>query len=214
MHYIQKYILDKLVFSEVLRNRDMRPPHTESNLYQYHLKRLVDAEYIVKLPTGYTLSTKGLRYADKHSGDLKTQRPQPKLVTILRLENNTGDVLLVPRLKQPFIDKYTLPSGKIHENETLLEAGRREVIEKVGISDKIELLQLGAVHLVIANGAEIISELYGFILRGILPASCEVAGKFWSSSEEHTTALMPGTYQLMKVVEGFQEIKINLHDTK
>lgn len=63
MHYIKQYILDKLVFAEYLRNRDMRPPGVESNLYQYHLKELLKDGYIKKLETGYTLSKKGLQYA-------------------------------------------------------------------------------------------------------------------------------------------------------
>lgn len=197
MHYIQKYILDKLVFAERLRNRDMRPPHTESNLFQYHLKRLVDSGYIQHVNEEYTLSGKGLQYADRHSSDLKEQRPQPKLVTILRLENESGEVLLVPRKKQPFIGMYNLPSGKIHEGETLLSAGYRELSEKVGVGGHIKLVPDGTAHLTIVDGEVIISESYGFILKAIIGDNCTNEGIFMRT-DGITNSVMPGIAPLIR----------------
>lgn len=208
MHYIQKYILDKLICANFLRNRDMRPPHTESNLYQYHLKRLIDSGYIQKSTPGYTLSSKGLQYADKHSSDLKSQRPQPKLVTILILENGNGEVLLVERKKQPFIGMYNLPSGKIHEGESLLEAGRRELFEKTEITDEIELIPSGTVHLTISDGPDVISESYGFILRGRAQNSLTV-GTFVSDFSVPEIDIMPGVSDIISSTETILEITID-----
>ena len=207
MHYIQKYILDKLIFAETLRNRDMRPPHTESNLYQYHLKRLVDSGYVEHDEGGYTLSGKGLQYADKHSSDLKEQRPQPKLVTILMLENDNGETLLVPRKKQPFIGMYNLPSGKIHEGETLLSAGQRELREKVGAKEHIELTPSGTVHLTITNGSDIISESYGFILSG---TAIEASKESLFVRRDGCTHLdlMPGVKELLQNTRQFNELTV------
>ncbi|MCA9309246.1 NUDIX hydrolase [Candidatus Saccharibacteria bacterium] len=210
MHYIQKYILDKLIYAKELRNRDMRPPHTESNLYQYHLKRLVDSGYVEHDESGYTLSGKGLQYADKHSSDLKEQRPQPKLVTILRLENEKGEILLVPRKKQPFIGMYNLPSGKIHEGETLLSAGQRELREKVGAKEHIELTPAGAVHLTITDGETIVSESYGFILRGSLH-SCNADQYFFGGESEQRTVLMPGVEALLQREQDHSYIFIDVN---
>jgi len=210
MHYVQKYILDKLIYSEKLRNRDMRPSHTESNLYQYHLKRLIDSGYVQKLDEAYTLSTKGLQYADKHSSDLKEQRPQPKLVTILRLENERGEVLLVPREKQPFIGMYNLPSGKIHEGETLLSAGRRELREKLDVTDETELTPAGTTHLTITDGSEIISESYGFILTGTV-RTCLARHSFVSVDQLPGQQLMPGVVELYSSTTYNTEIFIDLN---
>lgn len=211
MHYIQKYILDKLIFAESLRNRDMRPPHTESNLYQYHLKRLVDSGYIQHIDGTYTLSGKGLQYADRHSSDLKEQRPQPKLVTILRLENERGEVLLVPRKKQPFIGMYNLPSGKIHEGETLLEAGQRELREKVVTADCFALTAAGTVHLTIrGRDSVIISESYGFILKGRLGSIPQNPKFFWHTLTDDMQ-LMPGVKEVLASTGVIVELSIENH---
>lgn len=214
MHYIQKYILDKLIYAKTLRNRDMRPPHTESNLYQYHLKRLVDSGYIEHSDEGYTLSGRGLQYADKHSADLKETRPQPKLITILLLENEAGEVLLVPRKKQPFIDMYNLPSGKIHEGESLLEAGQRELVEKAGITDTIELMPSGTVHLTITDDAgEVISESYGFILRGRVE---DYRGNvmYDRAAISSNILLMPGVSKVVSSRGVHEEIRVAQNTTK
>ncbi len=208
MHYIQKYILDKLILASYLRNRDMRPPRVESNLYQYHLKRLIDSGYIERVTEGYTLSTRGLQYADKHSSDLKDQRPQPKLVTILLLENENGETLLIPRKKQPFIGMYNLPSGKIHEGETLLGAGRRELAEKVGVVDDISLIPAGTVHLTITRGEEILSESYGFVLRGAISGQ-ECSGEGIFSAGINNPNSMPGVDEIIQQESSILEIKID-----
>lgn len=210
MHYVQKYILDKLIYAKALRNRDMRPPHTESNLYQYHLKRLVDSGYVDHGDGVYTLSGKGLQYADKHSSDLKEQRPQPKLVTILKLENDRGDVLLVPRKKQPFISMYNLPSGKIHEGESLLSAAQRELREKIGVTEYIELTPAGAVHLTITDGDDIISESYGFILKGQIE-SCPKTARFVPAIVGSQSDLMPGVTQLLSQETQNREIIVDIN---
>lgn len=209
MHYIQKYILDKLVFAYNLRNRDMRPPNTESNLYQYHLKRLVDSGYIAKQGASYTLSVKGLQYADKHSSDLKDQRPQPKLVTILELKNSSGEVLLIKKSKQPFIGMYNLPSGKIHEGETLEQAGRRELAEKVGVTDPITLTPSGTVHLTIKDDAQVISESYGFVMTGTLDTTNIKNGKFVNDINCLESELLPGLQQIINRKELFTELVID-----
>lgn len=208
MHYIQKYILDKLICAEFLRNRDMRPQHTESNLYQYHLKRLIDSGYVKKGEQGYSLSTKGLQYADKHSSDLKSQRPQPKLVTILILENEKGEVLLVERKKQPFIGLYNLPSGKIHEGESLTEAGKRELVEKTGITDEIDLIPSGTTHLTITDGPEVISESYGFILRAQVMDS--PSRYFCNPRHASTTNVMPGIDEMLQGVPTEEHLEITI----
>lgn len=211
MHFIQKYILDNLIYAQYLRNRDMRPPHIESNLYQYHLKRLIDSGYVKKAQQGYELSTKGLQYADKHSSDLKTQRPQPKLVTILIIENEKGEVLLVKRDKQPFIGLYNLPSGKIHEGESLIEAGMRELLEKTGITDEINLVPSGTVHLTVADGSDVISESYGFVLYAkLVDTDCSKGVYFDRKRTGGMYNLMPGVTEIIsKASIGHKEVLTN-----
>lgn len=134
-HHIQKHILSTLIRRKHARYRDMRPPRTDTNLYSYHLNRLLGTGLVEKADDGYTLGTKGLVYADRLNADKAFVRPQPKIVTMLVIQNGDGDVLLQKRDKQPYIDKWTLPYGKVHlDDMSALAGAQREADEKLGLS--------------------------------------------------------------------------------
>jgi ADP-ribose pyrophosphatase YjhB (NUDIX family) len=62
-------------------------------------------------------------------------RIQPKIVTMLVIQNSDGDILLQRRTKQPYIDTWTLPYGKLHiEDESLKAAAVREALDKISVS--------------------------------------------------------------------------------
>lgn len=135
-HHIQKHILDLLSRHKVARFRDLRPPRVDTNLFTYHLGILVKSGYIHKSEAGYSLSLPGLIYVDRVSKTNREIRPQPKIVTMFVVQNTDGDLLLQRRTKQPFIESWTLPHGKLHlEDVSLLEAAEREISEKMGVSE-------------------------------------------------------------------------------
>ena len=132
-HHIQKHILNVLTYTEYARFRDLRPPKVDTNLYSYHLNSLIKAGWINKSEKGYTLSVNGLIYVDRVSSKKLNIRNQSKIITMLVLQNYRGDILLLKRLKQPYINTWTLPYGKTHiEDTTILEAAKREALEKFG----------------------------------------------------------------------------------
>lgn len=134
-HYIQKYILSILIRQKVARFRDMRPPKTDTNLYSYHLKRMIKDGFVEKTGAGYTLGQKGILYGDRVSTGTFTIRPQPKIIIMLVVQNSNGDVLLYKKDKQPFLDVWNLPQGKVHvEDASLRGAAQREAQEKLDIS--------------------------------------------------------------------------------
>lgn len=136
-HHIQRHIIDVLMYHEVARFRDLRPPRTDTNLFTYHLNQLVKVGIVGKVEGGYTLSATGLSYVDRVSTEKKVIRNQPKIITMLLIQNSDGDVLLQKRDKQPYINSWTLPYGKLHiEDSTLDEAARREAQEKLGVVDQ------------------------------------------------------------------------------
>lgn len=134
-HHIQKYILEHLMYQKYARFRDMRPKNIDTNLYSYHLKLLLKAKFITKTEFGYCLDERGLEYVDRVSSQAFTIRTQPKIITMVVIRNSNGEVLLYRRNKQPYIDKWTLPYGKVHvEDASLLAAAQREIIDKIGVS--------------------------------------------------------------------------------
>ena len=136
-HTIQRHIISVLLYHKFARFRDLRPPRTDTNLFSYHLKVLIKEDIVKKCDQGYTLSLKGLTYVDRVSTTNKMAiRAQPKIITMLVIQNSEGDVLMQKRTKQPHIDKWTLPYGKLHvDDESVKEAAMREAREKLGIND-------------------------------------------------------------------------------
>lgn len=140
-HHIQKHILSVLMHQQYARFRDMRPPNVDTNLYSYHLKLLQKRQMVQKTDKGYCLDKAGLLYVDRVSLKSLNIRTQPKIITMIVLQNAEGDVLLQKRAKQPHIDTWTLPYGKLHiDDPSVQAAAQREAREKLGIE------QLDAQH--------------------------------------------------------------------
>ncbi|MGB4762829.1 MAG: NUDIX hydrolase [Candidatus Saccharimonas sp.] len=135
-HHIQKHILAVLYRQKVARFRDLRKPSVDTNLFSYHLKLLVKGCMVEKTSDGYTLGQKGLAYVDRISEKSMNVRTQPKIVTMMVVQNGNGDILLQKRTKQPYIDTWTLPYGKLHiDDASIAAAATREVYEKLGIEN-------------------------------------------------------------------------------
>lgn len=126
-HKIQKHIIDSLMYQKTARFGELRPPRTDTNLFTYHLKRLVKLGLVEVVEDGYTLGAQGLAYIQPHS----------KIMTLFVIQNGDGDILLEKQTRQPFIDIWTLPRGTVRaEDSSLKEAAQREVAEKLHLTDQ------------------------------------------------------------------------------
>ncbi len=136
-HHIQKHIIDILMRQKIAKFSQMRPPRTDTNLFSYHLKLLQRDGLLQKIEGGYTLSKQGLAYVDRVNSGTVTIRYQPKIITMLLVQNGDGHVLLQKRIKQPYIDTWTLPYGKLHiDDESVLAAAEREALEKLALTNQ------------------------------------------------------------------------------
>lgn len=221
MHHIRKKIIDLLTYSEVLRYAELKPPRIESNLFAYHLKALIGDGYIKKLKSGgYTLSAQGKAHVDRLSGETLKIRLQSKIITLLVLKNSKDQFLFAIRKHQPYIHKVALPSGKIHLQEKLESAARRELKEKTGLSD-IDLRHAGVANIAITEGGEFISEVLAHVFTGTTDA--EVSHRtgggrvqpIWASFEDfEDSQLVPGTKEITKLVDSgeffFKELDYDL----
>jgi 8-oxo-dGTP pyrophosphatase MutT (NUDIX family) len=165
-HHIQKYIIGILTYRKIARFRDLRPPKTDTNLFSYHLKSLIKAGFIIKLEYGYSLSHRGLRYVDRLSHEMVKVREQPKIITMLNLTNTKGEVIVQKRNKQPYIDTWTLPNGKLHlDDASLIDAANREAYEKLGLSGLI-LGHAGDCYIRVFADTELLSTTFAHIFTG------------------------------------------------
>lgn len=134
-HRIQRHIIGVLMYQRVARFRDLRPPRTDTNLFSYHLKALLSRRYVEKTSEGYRLSRNGLMYVDRVSTEKMNIRSQPKIISMLFVQDGQGRILLQKRTKQPYIDAWTLPYGKVHiDDSSVLAAASREAQEKLSIT--------------------------------------------------------------------------------
>lgn len=145
------------MFQKTARFRDMRPPKTDTNLYSYHLNRLLKSGLVEKTEDGYTLGLEGLVYVDRLSTADASFRRQPKIINLLVVQNHDGGVLIYRREKQPFIDMWTLPSGKLHMDDiSLLAAAQREAKEKLGL-DNQPMRHAGDCYLRTVRGSDVVT---------------------------------------------------------
>lgn len=164
-HHIERSIIAYLLTHEYARFSDMRPPKVDTNLFTYHLKLLVKKDYLQKTEKGYTLSDKGLMYVDRISTDKMRLRSQPKIITMLLIQDGYGNVLLQQRTKQPYINTWTLPYGKLHiDDRSVLEAGAREAKEKLGY-DPRKIRHSGDCYIVVATAAGVETRTLAHIIR-------------------------------------------------
>ena len=151
-HHIERSILGYLMTHEFARFRDLKPDKVETNLFSYHLKVLLKADYVTKSDLGYTLSRRGLIYVDRVSVEKMRVRTQPKIITMLLVQDGYGKVLLQRRTKQPYINTWTLPYGKLHiDDVSVLDAARRESREKLDY-DPHKLRHVGDCYITVVNG--------------------------------------------------------------
>jgi 8-oxo-dGTP pyrophosphatase MutT (NUDIX family) len=164
-HHIQKHIMSTLMYVETARFRDMKPPRVDTNLYTYHLKLIVKSGLVKKVDGGYTLSPTGMSYVDRVSTEKKTIRTQPKIITMLVVQNSDGDVLLQKRSKQPYINEWTLPYGKLHIDDlSVVAAAKRETSEKLFLPDG-QIEQAGDCYIRVWTNDELVSTTLAHVFR-------------------------------------------------
>ena len=202
MHHIQKYILRTLMYTKKARFTDMRPPKVDSNAYSYHLRVLIKRGLVEKIDSLYRLSPEGLFYVDKVSMDNLEPRIQPKIITMIVITDDANNVLMFPKTKQPFIQAYMLPFGKVHLDDlTVFEAASREVIEKVGVEPS-KLKHVGDCYI----HAKINGHLVWNVLAHVMTAKINKSKvdapnyKWLSTAERKSYKLLPATEQIIDAV--------------
>ena len=194
-HHIQKHILSVLTHTKYARFRDMRPPKVDTNLYSYHLNLLRKRGFIVKTANGYCLGLEGLSYVDRVSIKSLKIRTQPKIITMIVIQNVDGDVLLQRRTKQPHIDTWTLPCGKLHiDDESVLAAAQREAHEKLAMGDA-PLAHAGDCYIRVVADEAVLSSTLAHVFYAEIQEAAVGEGLIWA--RPHKLA----DYQLAPAVE-------------
>ena len=145
-HAAQKAILRHLLFTKHAGFAELqKQTELTSDHFNFHIKKLVDADFVDKLDDGYRLSRKGKEYANRMDTDDHEIERQPKVSVALLVERQNGDrreFLFQQRLKNPYFGFWGRLGGKVRWGESLTEAAARELTEETGLAGKFTFKML------------------------------------------------------------------------
>lgn len=197
---------------KTLRFSQLKPREMENSAFMYHLKRLIQDDYVVQNQDKmYTLTPKGLSYVDTLTFSNHKPRMQPKVIGIIALRDSQGRYLLAKRLQQPTIHTWMLPSGKQHIGESPDSHAARQLAE--WMSQIIPLKRRGFMDLRIYHRGELVTHIAAHVYSGeYTGAAPNRSSKF--VFEWHPLAAKidytPGTYELLEQLENKDEFFLSL----
>jgi predicted transcriptional regulator/ADP-ribose pyrophosphatase YjhB (NUDIX family) len=139
LHSAQVSILRTLRHNESVRYSVlMRPTTLESDVFKFHLRKLVHQKYVEKKTTGeYLLTSKGKEFANNLSKTELTVQKQPKLSVAIIASKHTKDgslYLVQKRFRNPFYGFWGCISGPVQWGEPIEVTARREFEKQTGLS--------------------------------------------------------------------------------
>lgn len=149
LHVVQLNILAELVFNNGSRFSDLNKTGLPNDHFVFHLKRLVDLEFIYKKEEKYYLSTLGKKFANKiDTENLKIE--DFGLISVMcicnKIENNQKLYLMQRRLKEPYYGHYGFITGKVRMGDSTYETAKRELKEETGLTGNPK--SLGVMHII------------------------------------------------------------------
>ncbi len=191
---VQMQIISKLKNAGSLRYRDIKLTDISSDLYNYHLKALVQRQLIDKTTQGYSLSKTGQAYvADVyHSSDAQLQRLfKVNVITIVsRLGSSGGiEILTQRRNSQPSHGMVDVMGGTIVKGEDAVAGACRKLHDETGLTAEFRILGIERRRLY--KDSELFSDVifpicYADNYNGEL-TSTEFGENFWTPIEQAIT---------------------------
>lgn len=205
MHRLQQLIMHALITNPERRYSQLKPDNVEGNQFMYHLRSLIKAGWICKTDHGtYELTPEGKVYADQLSLQTFQPRVQPRIVSLLAVQNPDGQWLMYKRRRQPMINRVGFPFGKLHIGETVQQAAERELKEKTGLT--AELTHRGDGYITIYEDDTIISQILFHLFYGHNPAGRLATSTrgvpFWADLRDIAPAdFIPSVPELVRLLE-------------
>jgi ADP-ribose pyrophosphatase YjhB (NUDIX family) len=136
----QKKILVKLIHNNGIKYNDLWAKEGESNKFNYHLKSLIEGDFVKKKDDLYFLTNKGLTYVSAIDGKTAKNKNRPvTCVFVLGYNEKTKEILVNIRKKVPFYDYAGIPGGKIEMGSSPINSAREEFFEETGLKADFKL---------------------------------------------------------------------------
>lgn len=191
IHEYQSSILRELLFKPQARFRDLNKAGISSDLFTFHLNKLVKDGLVLKEKGKYTLSTEGKEFANRMDTESLRQEKQGKIAVALHaVRKNKGKIeyLIHQRLKEPFYGWYGSHSGKVRWGENPYDAAKREFFEETGLTG--DFSHKGILHILhFHKDGRFLEDKYFWVYRvenvkGVLKEEVREGKNIWMTEKQ------------------------------
>lgn len=149
LHSVAVVIMRELYLRPFARYSDLlRPTGLESDVFKFHLRKLVRKGIVEKLEVGkYTLTASGKELANRfdYTGGSTFRQPKMTTISILRQKNDEGyRYLFHQRSRNPYYGYWGVIGGSVLWGESFEDAARRGVRLKTGLD--VDALRLSGYY--------------------------------------------------------------------
>lgn len=186
MHWIQKRILLILSTTPNARFSQLRPSGVESNLFMFHLNKLLKEGLIVKSDGGYSLSSKGKLLVERDTLDSLDIHSEPRAFLLLAIQNSQGEFLLYRRSVYPALNKIGFPLCEISNAHSLDKISRDGIKKLCGQTAPVKFCGTARIRLIASGGlvSHTIELIYSTKLANpTTPKPSKMGEFFWGKPE-------------------------------
>ena len=148
LHIAQLTILQTLRHHQTARfSALMRPTKLTSDVFKFHLRKLVHEKLVQKNSDGaYQLTIRGKEFANTLDRHAKQVQKQPKVSVLLIVEhvgsNGDSTYLVQQRLRHPFYGYWGFLSGPVLWGVSFEDAAQKELRKQTGLSTNLTVRTL------------------------------------------------------------------------
>jgi DNA-binding transcriptional ArsR family regulator len=205
-HHIQREIVYALAFSEGMRFGELKPDDLENKAFDYHLKKVVKAGYVVKHEDGtYGLTSEGKRVG---KGALKKQNrliDRAYSTLLLAIRRSDGAWLLYRRRTHPMIGLSGFMHAQPVADKDVVQTAADVCREQTGLSG--EFIVHGHGYFRVYHD-DLLESFTHFTLltctdiQGELIQNSELAEYYWDTDPDFSAPdMLPNMQTLRKMFE-------------
>jgi hypothetical protein len=206
-HHIQKDIVYTLAFSDGMRFSELKPDDLENKAFDYHLKKVIRAGYVIKNDDGtYSLTSEGKRLgkgAKKKQSRLIDRAYSTLLIAIRRPAD--GAWLLVRRKSQPLLGLTGFMNASPVAEKDIAQTAADVCREQTGLTGTFVVHGHGYFRIYRAGSLE--SFIHFTLLKctdiqGELTQNSELAEYYWDTDPDFSAPdMLPNMQTLRKMFE-------------
>lgn len=121
-----------------------RPTGMESDVFKYHIKKLMSMKYVLKMDDGlYELSVEGKEFAnrlDERTGR-SIEQPKPSMLMVVSCRQDNGRYFLAhQRTREPYRGFWGIASAPLLRGVPASESASRELMKQTGIDAQFDVV--------------------------------------------------------------------------